>query len=159
MKLGLKSRQSDSRASTEHHTASCTVCQSRVGIGVRDWVPGGNAGYQRDPGWDAEVAAERVPLLPLPPQHGIPGTVDRVPGQSVAELTLARRGVLQSEPPAPAPVPRGGQPRLRCGPAAARPPRGALSYCAARLPACPLPLFRAGPALLDHRLGCPARRR
>ena len=67
MKLGLKSRQSDSRASTEHHTASCTVCQSRVGIGVRDRVPGGNAGYQRDPGWDAEVAAERVPLLPLPP--------------------------------------------------------------------------------------------
>ena len=49
MKLGLKS---DSRASTEDHPASCMVSQSRVGMGVGDWVPGGDAGYQRDPGWD-----------------------------------------------------------------------------------------------------------
>ena len=84
-------------------------------MGVRDRAPGGNAitGIRDGMG---EAASEQVPL---PPQHGIPSAVDRVPGQSVAELTLAGRGVLQSEPPAPAPIPRGGQPRLRRGPAAA----------------------------------------
>lgn len=98
MRLGLELRHENT-----DRCSVITVCQpggGGVGEEGRDSAEGdGNWA----PGWETKQLSHDA--LPLPPtQHGLPEAVDRVSGKDAAEFTLAGRGVLQGEPPVPAPV-------------------------------------------------------